>query len=246
LNNEFFEIADNIGYSLLSVFIYFSLRPSKSFNLFLLSFIFIVILFTFKRGAILSAGLGYAAFTIYNFGNLKSRKLLALPLFLGLFMTGVIIVEFRDQILYRFIYDVSAGSGRGLMYGKISGAWIGADGLSIIFGHGFFTVKNILGGKYAHSDWFELMYDHGLIGMIFYAVVIISFILTRKYIRREMMPAFITIITVWLLKSIFSGVYMDRGFYLFFACIGLLLGSTHRKIETDNLKKIHFQEQKSP
>jgi hypothetical protein len=234
LNQEIYDIADNTGYSLLSVFIYFVLKPSKSFNIYLLAFIFIAVLFSFKRGAILSAGVAFTAFTFYNFRNIKKSKTLILPIIIGVLLVGFVAIKYSDMILYRFLSDSgeSMGSGRETMFAMIYSAWIGSDAIGILFGRGFFTVMDTLGGHFAHSDWMELMHDHGLIGMALYAMLIGSFVMSRKHLARDMMPAYIAIITVWLLKSIFSGVYMDRGFSLFFACIGLLLGTFHRQIET--------------
>jgi hypothetical protein len=237
LGKEYFEIADNTGYALLSLFIYFSLRPEKTFNVYLLSAIFIAVLFSFKRGAILSGAIAYGAFTLYNFRNLIARKILILPLLFGLLSIGYVAFEYADKILYRFIYDTGAGAGAGSgrvgMYPQMFQTWIESDAIGIVFGRGFFSITDLPGGHYAHSDWLELIYDHGLMGVIVYSVLIISFLATKKYVSREMMPAYIAIVSVWILKSLFSGVYMDRGFSLFFACLGLLLGSAHREKEGD-------------
>ncbi len=231
LSNNFFSIADNVGYYFLSLFIYFCMKPSKSFNYYFLAFIFIVICFTFKRGAILCAAVGYSAFIVFNLPNIKKKKFLIFGLLLSCVLLYYVFEQFQDMILYRFLDDDAlTGSGRDKMYKKIYEVWVGSGVFHIFFGLGFFSVKETLHGFFAHSDWFELMHDHGIAGLSIYTMLILSFISLRKNLPRDLRPAFITIVSVWLLKSIFSGVYMDRGFALFFACIGLLLGTAHRQI----------------
>lgn len=228
---ESFEYADNLGYTFIALMAYFSMLPNKPITKYLMTVLLVLVLLSFKRGAIICACLGYISFIIYNFKYTKLNH--RHVLLVALLSAGAVFfsLQFKDVIMYRFLYDTYGYSGRIDPYQIILDNTLDAHFLFILFGHGFFSVTNILGGLYAHSDWLELIYDHGLIGIMMYIFLLFSFILENKTIPKHLKASFVLILVVWILKSIFSGVYMDRSFSLFIAAIGILLGEAHKTFQ---------------
>jgi hypothetical protein len=80
---------------------------------------------------------------------------------------------------------------------------------------------------YAHSDWFEILYDHGLLGIFIFSGMYISLFLIRKKVNRNIphlyLP-FLALIFAMFLKSVVSGTYMTKFDAVSYGIIGFYLG----------------------
>jgi hypothetical protein len=163
----------------------------------------------------------------------NKRKIFLLAMIM-LFLTFG-ICRYWDILSYRFISD-PRGSGRSEFYSAIFEGWQRADLQNLLFGFGFYEVPDYLervhgATIYAHSDWLELLYDHGLFGVSIYLMLIgstLSYIRSVKSVRPDLLPLFIMIMTFWILRSIVSGVYINKDSMILFALLGFLLGQVYR------------------
>jgi len=221
--------ADNLSYSLLSVMtLVLVLKPKKQ-NYIIMTIVYIAILFSLKRGAVVA---GSVLFIFYIYQNIDSgiskRKLSRIIGVLSVLpLVPYFILKYSEQLFFRFNNDFT-GSGRIYIYNNIINIWREGDLISKVFGNGFFSING--GQTYAHSDWFELLHDHGILGIIIFSGVLISLFKERLIIKR-FYPAlyipFIATISVIFLKSIYSGTYMTKFDALTYGVVGLIMGSTY-------------------
>ena len=98
-------------------------------------------------------------------------------------------------------------SGRDDLYTVAWNAFINSNILNQIFGHGIDQSMTFV-GNYAHSDWFELLIDLGIIGvllylLIFYRLIVIYFKFSER-LRASERYIFVSILLCWFTRSIFS------------------------------------------
>lgn len=240
---NFFVKADNTGYRALYLMLLFALfiNNLKSFLLFSLAFLLVIV--SLKRGAILIGVLIYLIGTwSILIGKIKIKKRVLLILRIGviIIISGFFYLAINnwDIISYRFVSDSSGGSGRESIYSTIYNGWRQGNIGNILFGFGFYQVSDLLSGggagdilTYAHSD-LQLIYDHGLLGIAIYFILFMSFIKNRKLIKKyspDYYHLFLMTAFTWLLKSIYSGVYMNKDSIILFMIIGIILGTAFRE-----------------
>ena len=226
---ELMNRADNIAYQLLSVMVVLAILQPKLMNLILTGVVYFAILFSLKRGAMISASV---LLVFYYFGNTKNiqfrRKNLEILGGLSfLIVTPYLIIKYAEVLFYRFKVD-QTGSDRLDIYANIIDDWLKFPLINKIFGQGFFTLGD--GTTYAHSDWLELLNDHGIVGIIIFIGVFVSLFMTRKKIERfapKYNFAFLGVYFVLFLKSVYSGTYMTKYDALTYGILGLVLGTVY-------------------
>ncbi len=119
-----------------------------------------------------------------------------------------------DYLLSRYEQTLEGNtSGRGVIYSTMWNMWSGSDNIvNLLFGYGYngtFLYSPM--HKFAHSDWLEILVDFGLLGALFYAAIFISF--ARLYFRLDRgyaRLACIAIVSIWLMKTIYSMGFTDQ------------------------------------
>ena len=131
------------------------------------------VFYSIKRGAIISLVFSivvYYSTILYMNKDIKSLR----RLFFGVIATTVIgYFSFLNNFdFYVKRFEDTSGSGRDKLYERIYDAWLSSDLINIIFGFGTNQTQVLTGsftlaskGIYAHSDWFQFLYDYGLIGV---------------------------------------------------------------------------------
>lgn len=241
LYGDFFRKADNVGYKSLFLMLIYAIDLRKTRNIIFLSITYLLVLLSFKRGAMLSGTLAYiiamwplitGKFTIKR----KDKRILGMISFFVLTSIVFISIQYWDVLIFRFISDETGGSGRNLIYSEILRGWKESGSLNQIFGNGLFMVPSFLetsfygAALYAHSDWYELLYDHGLFGVIIYLSVIITAFKQRKIVYRfakDLYYPYLMTLVVWITKSYYSGIYINKGSVILFLVIGIILGITY-------------------
>ena len=230
ISGEFLNRADNVAYQLLSVMVVISVLKPKFINLVLISVVYLAILISLKRGAMIaSTVLGIFYFLEFRRSNKISSTFFSL-FGSAIFLVGIplIISKYSEMLLYRFVIDESGGSGRGAMYASLFNDWLSFPLVNQIIGGGFFSTFD--GLAYAHSDWFQILHDHGILGIIIFTGVFISMLNFRKKIiiftRNHYLP-FLGIYFVIFFKSIFSGTYLTKFDAMTYGVIGLIIGYVH-------------------
>lgn len=234
--------ADNVGNSLMFLILFFSLDLKKSQNIILMLVTYALVLISFKRGAMIAATTALIIIIwqlIFNTDRVlqKSRKKLVYLTLSAVIFLLFIMIMYWDVLMFRFTGDTGGGSGRLSMWQMIVDNWKEGGLIRQIFGFGFFKVQDLMteirGVPYfAHSDWIQLLYDHGMLGVLIYFLLIIFYIAERKTVllfAPEMFSSYIASISIWILKSAWSGVYLTKHSVLLFLIAGFILGFAYRK-----------------
>lgn len=224
--NSNFEIADNYGYlaSMISIVFLFDLKRKSNIIFFVISTL--LTFYSMKKGAILCS-LVISSFFVYDlvFSRKKYKISIRVMTIILIFVSIFIMNIFISNIVDRF--NNIESSGRDFIYTTIYDAWENSESVSILFGHGYFATLNLMDGLYAHSDWFEILYDFGVFGIIIYTVLFVVYIRNyRKLIKYDSKYklVFYSLLAIWLIKSMISGVIVGKDSFLIFFASGLMFG----------------------
>lgn len=178
-----------------------------------------------KRGAILCLILQTLLMLIYFF-RISHKNYVRNIVFIAMFLTLVIIAanqmyESNEYLQYRIAGMMSgtddSGDARIDQYSAITSAVFNGTLLNFIFGYGFDQTLSIA-GNYAHNDWFELVANMGLLGVIIYLSFFIRLIWMyykyRKIFDPEDKLMFFAALGIWLLRSMFSMSYLYMDTFL--------------------------------
>ncbi len=245
---SFMERADNVGYSLLAIMMLFSILKQTKINFIFITIAFFATLLSLKRGAMITGSIIYIFFILnYRKQALKKFSFANFFIFLGILGASLFaMIRFSDVFLYRFIKD-PGGSGRDRFFTLIWEGWNNSAFHNQLFGNGFFSTIDYLDKAfghaiYAHSDWLEILYDHGLLGIIIFSGMFFSLFLIRKKIKKfnpQLFLPYLALITVLFLKAVISGTYMTKFDAVTYGVIGLILGQLYYKINATNPKNIN-------
>lgn len=152
----------------------------------------------------------------------KGRQVLLLILIIALlFITYNYLSSVFDITLFERFEDIGEdeGSGRLTIYKEVIEGFGNSSFLEKLFGHGFNGVANdgvvmfrpdwatSVSATSAHNDFLEVIYDYGIIGLLFYIVIIVKLIKNAVALRKINMDYFkmyVSAIVTFLLMSMFS------------------------------------------
>ena len=111
--------------------------------------------------------------------------------------------------------------------------WIDADSYHRLFlGYGADgTIHNNIDNYRAHNDWLEVLVDYGLLGVLLYLYVFLTFLRLvwknrrKKVISHMLLACFLT----WFLKTLYSMGYTDERLILLMFALGIALSNTYEK-----------------
>ena len=141
---------------------------------------------------------------------------------------GVLVYNW-DAVKTRF--EDTSGSGRDKMYAMLVEHWTKAEPRKVVFGFGINSVqryaRSMFGsendsGTYAHSDWFQLMHDFGLlgIGLLAWLHAAVLGVIRRGFkMRDSVAPSLAMGYIILFLVNIYSGHLLAPGAIYF----GLLI-----------------------
>lgn len=204
------NVTNNGGYMIAFIFplTAFFFREKKIW--FFIAISVILVLMSAKRGAILCVALEVFLFMLFK---LKTKKLsYSIFYFVPFLVLAYVAYRYIGENEYLFERLNSGDSGgRDVLYDNAWKSFLQGDLLQQIFGYGFLqTIKKI--GQFAHSDWYEIIVDHGITGIMMYLFVFYS--LFRTYIRKVKKAAdvyrimFCSASCCWLVTSLFSMGYL--------------------------------------
>ena len=161
----------------------------------------------------------------------KKYKKIAIAIFAvgGLYILTNLEFFFRRFFAYQ---DNSGYNARDIIYSKIIDEWTNSSVFQFLFGGGFFHASDInyfgganAEGYYAHSDFYEMISDFGLVGIILYLILLWNAYKSTKksddpYLRYIQYP----LLAVWFLKAYFSGVYTTFAGYFILLTFGFIHG----------------------
>ncbi len=155
----------------------------------------VIILLAGKRSIFLTFTLCtiiYLFYILSSSDSKSSNRNIKRALFLTVFLTAIylLISNYASQIDYisdRFsAMQEDKGSGREDIYSLVVNDFYNSDWSNQLFGHGYFGVVNSFHIG-AHNDFFEILYDYGIIALILYFIFMCKLLLytINKYLRRK-------------------------------------------------------------
>lgn len=228
---------NNSAYSFVIVipFVPFLIKSNKYIGFAVALIVIGMILTCAKRGAILCAGIAALVYLIEFF---RGRKLTIRMFGLIICVIGVVTVfvirQYESNAYLQERMEQTAegnSSRRDIIYNRLLRKWERDHSITkVLLGNG--TAASVeIAGNYAHNDWLELLADNGLLGVLLYLGLFISFFryFNKKDVPRENRLIANIILSIWFAETLFSMGYTDmmNSFYM------ILLG-----IETARVKDI--------
>lgn len=186
------------------------------------------VFYSIKRGAIVAivlSTLGYYISTIYLTRRAKDVRNLIFGI-IALFIAGYFaFINNLDFYIKRF--EDTSGSGRDELYFKIYNTWLSSDFVNILFGFGTNQTQVLTKsfsrqsrGIYAHSDWFQFLYDFGILGVfliLFLHIYILKLIRIGFKNKNSLTPVLVMTYIILFLVNIFSGQLIFANHMIFFS-----------------------------
>jgi hypothetical protein len=235
--SDIYKHSNSTGYLFVLLFPAIALMFKRRMLLTIISFCFmIIILNSAKRGAIIIGGC-IVAYILYSNFKFISTKYKILMVFISTILIWGIYCYVQTQPTLFLRFEQEGGSGRNEIYSNLLNQWSEGNSITLLFGNGFFSVveineSNIGLGLMAHNDWLEVLYDMGLTGFLVYLYMLVSFLRQRpniKLYQSDMLLSYDLCLIIWIMKSLVSGVLMDKGSLLLFSCLGLIVGFSLKK-----------------
>lgn len=178
-----------------------------------------------KRGNILAA---VFPIIVYIYLVMKdSRKsvwqfFLVLVLIVGIVIGAVQLFLADEYLIGRFI-DMQEGnsSGRDFLYFRAWRLWFDSNDLiHYIFGFGFQGALYNM-DKMVHNDWLEILVDYGLLGVVFYLTIFISFALFYFKMQKSKIKIILLVaLSIWFCKTLYSMGFVEETLALLFIPLG--------------------------
>lgn len=237
------EFTNNTGYNFLQLFpllFFWNKRPIFQYTL--VAYIFVFIVMSMKRGAILvgAACLLWFIYRVYKSSSKNNRTLILILTIIAISIGTIYIKDFyssNNYFQYRIEQTIEGNSsGRDNLYGKLWDHFINQDSLlHVLFGNGA-SKTVIIAGNYAHSDWLEILTCQGLFGIILYIIYYISiFKLFRQSSHNSLIYSILGMcLFIMFTSSIFSMSYNSLSLSITL-CLGYCLATQKNKHEKNNL-----------
>ena len=239
LNRE--AITNNMGYrfvALLPLLAIFRKIKYTYITVFIASYFVIM---SSKRGAILCCALLFVLLFYYSFKNIpRNKKLVYSILILGIFAISVhylIEIFISNEYLITRLSNMEAGeddSGNA-RFNQISAIINYTTNGSIfhfLFGYGF-DKSVMMAGNYAHNDWVELLANLGVFGCVLYLMFFTSLIKIFTKNKNLLDPIqklmFVSVLSCWLLMSMFSMGYISNNSFLYTLVIAYLISQIEKQ-----------------
>lgn len=170
-----------------------------------------------KRTALISYAVALVLFLLINTRVKGKNKfwntLGAIVLLIVVFTLFYVVTKyFDDKYNFRIYYRLfrlaeDGGSGRADIYQRIWDGYKQSSIMEKVFGHGMNTAGKIGGASQAHNDFLEILYDYGIINVLFVALFYVSLIINgvRLVIRKSPYAAsFALSLVIGLFLAFFS------------------------------------------
>lgn len=198
--------------------------------LFIISLYFILI--GAKRGLIICSILPLILY-IKDFSKGKKNVFKWIGAVFFIILAGFVISNLleNDSYLMTRYYDTLEGdsSGRDIIYSTYLNQWSNSDNiLNILFGYGSVATEHTFLRSKAHSDWIEVLFDYGILGIILYVFYFINLIkLYVKNKKSDYSSIYLCILWICGLKSIFSFVFFDSELLALAISYGYVVGKQY-------------------
>lgn len=231
------EFTNNSGYLVLSIIPMLMLLKFKSKKqIIALVLCLLLILFSMKRGAILISCIVVFLYfkSIIRNSHKKTRiqayVILAIFFFIAIFAV-MYLYENNTYFNTRIEYSMEGGSSnRDIIYGTIVAFYVELSSLKeILFGYGANGTLELF-GWYAHNDWFEIIINQGVLGVLIYAYYWVGFykLCKKRNSDNSIKMALWMLFSIYFLKTLFSMSYDQYTLYSSMA-LGYCIARTYPK-----------------
>lgn len=228
MTTEGLDTADNIGYALVCCFPAVMLFKNKKIFPFVILMVVVGTILTGKRGAIVALALsGVILFLDILFSKSYSWKqkvlfLVVLTIAFGVAYKYLGEYFFAAQNRFEKIEE-DAGHDRPLVYGLFIDGFKCSGFFNQLFGHGLSSGRSFIGVD-AHNDWLQLLYEFGIVGVLFFALYVLSLVktlLTKIKAKNNYLPMLAMTIVILIVKSTISSTFfIDVNSVYLFALAG--------------------------
>lgn len=227
------NFTNNSSYTIALLFPFFFLIRRRLLHWLLIIPSFLLVLVAQKRGAILCASIFLLSYLYISLR--RSKTIIRFISLLVAILLMYLVYNGSTFFFHRFVEGNT--SGRNEMYSFYLSNWMDGSVLRLLFGNGFYATMDLSfygSHLYAHSDFVEVIYDFGLLGLCIYCSIIISILrfgFRQRKRSREASFFILSTMLIFILKASISGVYLDVGGNLLFITLGILMGrsSSHLK-----------------
>lgn len=239
LNRE--AITNNMGYrfvALLPLLAIFRKVKSTYITVFVASYFVIM---SSKRGAILCCALFFILLFYYSFKNIpRNKKFVYSILILVIFAISVyylIDIFMSNEYLITRLTNMEAGvddsgNARVNQISAIVEYTTNGSIFHFLFGYGF-DKSVMMAGNYAHNDWAELLANLGVFGCVLYLIFFTSLIKIFTKNKNQLDPMqrlmFVSVLSCWLLASMFSMGYISNNSFLYTSVIAYLISQIEKQ-----------------
>ena len=210
------EATNNNAFTFVLLFPLMGLFFEKKHKYLLVFVMLYFVILGAKRGAWLCYLVELILFFFFDFRSFTKRQR-SLG-FIGL-LVGVVIVLVFIKVLYnsdefvQYRFDMllsGEDSGRSNIWNALLVGFLDSSIIQIVFGHGMDSTIAIA-GMYAHNDWYQLLIDSGIVGVVIYFLMFISlyrfYSKNKCYLSDNVKFMYLSAVLCWFLKSLFSMGY---------------------------------------
>ncbi len=240
------QIVNNTGYLFVLLLPYAMLINNKLLKICSLVVCMLFVISASKRGAILTGLASLCVMFYYSLRRAKSigNKIVILFSVVIIGGLGYYLYEKNTYLVSRF-ENLAEGnsSGRDYIYATIWDNWLNAPIENKILGQGFNASVDIA-GKFAHNDWLELLSSLGIVGVIIYLYIFITFFRFNVKVKNEKSHIMLMmILTIWFTTTLFSMAYLNEIFYILTALMGYGIGNTiySRKMNKEKTRQTNLK-----
>ena len=233
------NVVNNAAYRLIAFIpflpICIKFTNSKLLGITIIVVLTMLVIMGAKRGAIVCLVLSFLFGSLYYIRHVR----MGVHQIVGAAIIGVSLLWFilfligdNDFLMNRLSRSQTVGIGpREIAYKVLWNYWnFQSSNWEYLIGGGSCASIRIW-GNYAHNDWLELLSSNGLLGVLLYAVVFISFAVSIHRLRIDFLYklSMYLCLLIWFLKSCFSMGYTGYENGIFMILLGALFGGNQYK-----------------
>lgn len=189
-----------------------------------------------KRGNIIAAVIPIILFVYFQLKDANHSQVKFLVICLAVAASSWVAYNWfieNDYLMGRVEKTMEGdSSGRDEIYIQAWNAWLNSDNIGhYLLGYGFDGTLSVISrrgeGLHAHNDWLEILVNYGLLGIVLYVYIFISFIkLIKKTPNTQIKMVMLSSLCIWLFKTAYSMGFTAGDMSLMMVGLGTALGKS--------------------
>lgn len=223
------EITSNYSYLFVYLAPFLGLFQKKYITIPFWGIAIVLCIMSAKRGAIIGIA---AEFLIYLFTVFKRSKrkwwvmVVCIIAFIAIYWYTKDYYNTSEYFQIRWSSTKEGNSsGRSEILTILWRDFVDSNIFQMLFGHGFVATVGVA-NNYAHNDWFEIIYDMGVVNVILYFYIYYYFLKFVKYVNPTYSLAYKLAILPLFLSSLYSMSFFNSKSGLTFLLLGFIMGKS--------------------